>query len=125
MINYTPQNQLSLEFFKHPFETELDKDNRWVKLADLVPWDSLASVYSRKLNSDSGRKSINIRIVIASMIIKHKLCLDDRGTIQMISENIYLQYFCGLKSFTTKPVFDSSLFVDIHKTPRRQGIFFV
>ena len=115
MINYTPQNQLSLELFEHPFETELDKDNRWVKLAGLIPWDSLASVYSRKLNHDSGRKSIDIRIVIASIIIKHKLCLDDRGTVQMISENIYLQYFCGLKSFTTKPVFDPSLFVDIRK----------
>ena len=33
----------------------------------------------------------------------------------MISENIYLQYFCGLSSFTTKPVFDASLFVDIRK----------
>lgn len=115
MINYTPQNQLSLELFEHPFETELDKDNRWVRLAGLIPWDSLASVYSRKLSSDSGRKSVNIRIVIASIIIKHKLCLDDRGTIQMIAENIYLQYFCGLKSFTTKPVFDPSLFVDIRK----------
>ena len=115
MINYTPQNQLSLEFFEHPFETELDKNNRWVRLAGLIPWDSIASVYSRKLNSDTGRKSINIRIVIASMIIKHKLCLDDRGTIQMITENIYLQFFCGLKSFTTKPVFDPSLFVDIRK----------
>ena len=95
MINYTPQNQLSLELFEHPFETELDKDNRWVKLAGLIPWDSLASVYSRKLNHDSGRKSIDIRIVIASIIIKHKLCLDDRGTVQMISENIYLQYDYG------------------------------
>ncbi len=31
MINYTSQNQLSLELFKHPFETKLDKENRWVK----------------------------------------------------------------------------------------------
>jgi len=33
----------------------------------------------------------------------------------MIKENIYLQYFCGLKEFTTKEVFDPSLFVDIRK----------
>lgn len=115
MINYTPQSQLKLELFKHPFESELDKDNRWVKLAELIPWDSLAAVYSQNLDSKNGRKSVNVRTVIASLIIKHKIGLDDRGTIEMICENVYLQYFCGLPSFTTKPVFDPSLFVDIRK----------
>jgi hypothetical protein len=115
MIDYTPQSQLSLNMFKHPFQQELDKENRWVKLAALIPWDSLASVYSRKLDAGSGRKSVNIRTVISALIVKHKLGLDDRGTIEMIQENIYLQYFCGLPSFTTQPVFDASLFVDIRK----------
>jgi len=115
MINYTPQNQLSLELFKHPFERELDRENRWVKLAALVPWDDLAAVYGQNLRTDAGRKSVDIRTVIASLIVKHKLKLDDRGTVAMIQENIYLQYFCGLREFTTEPVFDPSLFVDIRK----------
>ena len=46
MVNYTPSNQLKLSLFKHPFEQELDKENRWVKLAELIPWDELASVYA-------------------------------------------------------------------------------
>ena len=46
-------------------------------------------------------------MVIAALIIKHKLGLDDRGTVAMISENIYLQYFCGLKSFQVK-VYDTN-----------------
>ena len=115
MINYTPQNQLSLEGFEHPFEEHLDPENRWVKLAALVPWDELAAVYARKLQSGTGRLSVNVRTVIAALIVKHHLRLDDRGTIEMIKENIYLQYFCGLKKFTTKKVFDPSLFVDIRK----------
>jgi len=115
MINYTPQNQLSLEGFTHPFERDLSGENRWVKLAEVVPWDELAAVYSNKLESGSGRKTVDIRIVIAALIVKHKLGLDDRGTIEMIQENIYIQYFCGLKSFTTKKAFDPSLFVDIRK----------
>ena len=117
MINYTSQNQLKLELFKHPFETELDAENRWVRLAKVIPWDKLASVYSGKLQTNTGRLSVNIRTVIAALIIKHKLRLDDRGTIEMRKENIYLQYFCGLESFTTKAVFDPSLFVDIRKRP--------
>ncbi len=115
MINYTPQKQLKLELFKHPFETKLDKENRWVKLAAVIPWDELASIYGRKLQQAKGRKSVNVRTVLAALIIKHILKLDDRGTIEMIKENIYLQYFCGLEGFTTKSVFDPSLFVLIRK----------
>ena len=115
MIHYTPQNQLSLEMFEHPFERNLDSENRWVKLAALVPWDALAEIYAAKLDAGSGRKSVNIRTVLAALIIKHKLRLDDRGTVAMIQENIYLQYFCGLKAFATDRVFDPSLFVDIRK----------
>lgn len=93
----------------------MDRENRWIKLASLIPWGELAAVYSRKLQSNSGRLSVDIRTVIAALIVKHKLRFDDRGTIQMIQENIYLQYFCGLESFTTQQVFDASLFVDIRK----------
>jgi len=115
MVNYTPSNQLSLSLFKHPFHQDLDKENRWVKLAELITWDELASVYASKLRSNEGRKSVDIRHVLGALIVKHKLKLDDRGTIEMIQENIYLQYFCGLKEFTTKAIFDPSLFVDIRK----------
>lgn len=115
MINYTSQNQLSLELFKHPFEQELDKANRWVKLAAVIPWDELAGIYGQKLDPNAGRKSVDIRMVIAALVIKHKLNLDDRGTVQMISENLYIQYFCGMKEFSTKQPFDPSLFVDIRK----------
>ena len=89
MINYTPQSQLSLELFKHPFQQSLDKENRWVKLAAIIPWDELAGVYGRKLDAGYGRKSADVRMVIAALIVKHKLKLDDRGTVQMISENLY------------------------------------
>lgn len=115
MINYTPQNQLSLSLFKHPFREDLNPENRWVKLAKLIPWDELAAIYSKTLQSDRGRYSVDIRTVIGALIVKHKLKLDDRGTVDMIQENIYLQYFCGLKEFSWDKVFDPSLFVDIRK----------
>jgi IS5 family transposase len=115
MIRYTPSNQLTLDLFEHPFEHSLKKDNRWVKLACLIPWDSLANIYAKSLNPDSGRLSVDIRMVIGALIIKHKMTLSDRDTVAIISENVYMQYFCGLKSFQTKEPFDASLFVDIRK----------
>ena len=115
MIKYTPSNQLSLSGFSHPFDQELSPDNRWIKLAQLIPWDALAAVYSKALSTTSGRESIDVRMVIGALITKHKLGLDDRGTVATISENIYLQYFCGLSSFKTKAPFHPTVFVDIRK----------
>ena len=115
MIKYTPANQLTIEGFYTPFENKLSKDNRWVLLASVLPWDSLANEYAKKLNAFRGRESIDIRMVIGALIVKHKLGLSDRETVAMISENVYLQYFCGLKSFQVDLPFDASLFVDIRK----------
>jgi len=115
MIKYTPSNQLTLEGFSHPFDQELDPENRWVCLAKLIPWDDLASIYSKTLNTHSGRESIDVRMVIGALIVKHKLRLDDREAVATISENIYLQYFCGLSSFQTEKPFHPTVFVDIRK----------
>jgi IS5 family transposase len=115
MINYTPSNQLTLEGFKHPFYKQLKPNNRWIKLAEVIPWDELAGIYSRNLDPGAGRLSVDIRMVIGALIIKHKQKLSDRDTVDMISENVYMQYFCGLKGFQSDPPFDASLFVDIRK----------
>jgi len=63
MIKYTPANQLTLEGFSTPFENSLSPDNRWVKLAKVIPWDDLAEIYISKLNNHSGRNSIDVRMV--------------------------------------------------------------
>jgi hypothetical protein len=115
MIKYTPSNQLTLNGFSTPFENELSPDNRWVKLAALVPWDELAAVYCEKLSDTSGREGIDARMVIGAIIVKHRLGLDDRGTVAMIGENVYLQYFCGLPAFQAREPFHPTVFVDIRK----------
>ncbi len=41
----TIEKQLPLSGFKIPFEIPLDENNRWVKLAQAIPWDDLANGY--------------------------------------------------------------------------------
>ena len=115
MIKYISENQLSIEEFKTPFQARLSADNRWVKLSQAVPWDKFASAYMSMMNIGFGRPGVSPRIVLGALIIKHLEKLDDRGVILTIQENIYMQYFVGLKEFTVDPVFDPSLFVEIRK----------
>ena len=56
MIRYRSQKQLTLAGFSSPFRTALDPENRWVKLAQLIPWDDLARAYHKSLlSSTQGR----------------------------------------------------------------------
>jgi hypothetical protein len=48
-------------------------------------------------------------------MIKHMCNLDDRETVDQISENMYMQYFLGYSSFTPECPFDASLFVEFRK----------
>lgn len=115
MVKYISERQLSIEEFKTPFQAKLLPDNRWVQLSKVVPWDEFASAYMSMMTVDFGRPGISPRIVLGALIIKHLEKLDDRGVIAAIQENIYMQYFIGLKEFTVKPVFDPSLFPEIRK----------
>jgi transposase, IS5 family len=117
MIRYKSSKQISIEEFKTPFVQfcEKSKTNRWVKLATILPWDELANIYYKKLSLGKGAPSKDARIIIGAIIIKHKLKLDDRGTIEIIKENAYMQYFLGLSTYTEEEVFDASLFPTIRK----------
>jgi transposase, IS5 family len=113
MICVKDANQVQL--FITPFEQELDLENRWVKFSKIIPWDKISSYYNSRMCNNNGAVTTDTRIVIGAIIIKHHESLSDVGTIEAIQENIYMQYFLGLPSFKTTPVFAPSLFVEIRK----------
>lgn len=115
MIREPNYNQLSFEEFKTPFERGLDKKNRWVVLASLLPWDKLAKIYSRSLSKQMGRPALPARLAVGALIVKHKMCLPDEEVIPSVQENPYLQYFLGFSEFSHDKPFDPSLFVTIRK----------
>jgi IS5 family transposase len=115
MIKYTSTKQLSIEEFKTPFYYGLDKNNRWARLAQQIPWDEFAKIYAKAMCEDFGRPALDARVVIGAMIIKYKKGLSDEETIEEIRENAYLQYFIGYEEFSHKPPFDPSLFVTLRE----------
>lgn len=114
MVDYTSQHQLKIKEFGNLSQMKLNPENRWIKLGQFFPWDRCAAIYAEHF-SDSGRKSINPRLVIGSLIIKHKLNLSDEQTVQIIEENPYMQFFLGLDEFAPTPLFSPTLFVEWRK----------
>jgi hypothetical protein len=121
MIKYTPASERTLALFRTPFEQKLSPENRWVRMAEVVPWDEMAQVFFSYLSADQGRPTVDLRIILGALLVKHIEGLSDEDTIQYIQENIYAQYFVGLSSFQIEPVFVPSLFVEIRKRLGEQG----
>ncbi len=108
-------NTEQVQLFATPFEQELDLENRWIKFSKLLPWNKLSGYYYSRMDKKMGAGTIDARIVLGALIIKHHEELSDEGTIESIKENLYMQYFLGLSSFKRDAVFAPSLFVEIRK----------
>ena len=100
-----------IEKFKLPFEGQLAEDNRWVIMANLIPWSEFEDEYAKQFTIEMGAPAKSFRIAIGSLIIKEKLGLSDRETVEQIRENPYLQYFIGLNSYSNEAPFEASMLV--------------
>ena len=99
------------EKFELPFEGKLSQDNRWVIMANLIPWEEFEEEYARNFAEDIGAPALPFRMALGSLIIKERLGISDRETVEQIKENPYLQYFIGQKYYSNEAPFDASLLV--------------
>jgi len=108
---YQPDPQIPLEEFHMAFGGRLSRENRWVKLADLIPWDEVEKRYAEQFTSTVGNPAYPVRVAFGALLIKEKLKTTDEETVEQIRENPYLQYFIGYKAYSDRPPFASSTMV--------------
>lgn len=100
--------QLSVYDYVRPFEGMLDQSNRWVRLAQELDWQQMEEQYSKQFSKRGGNVALPVRMAFGSLVIRKALNLTDEETVRQISENLYMQYFVGLTSFTSRPPFSPS-----------------
>lgn len=115
MYYRSDQDQLSLEEFSLPFGGRLLRDNRWVRLAGLMPWEYIEEIYAQNMSSETGRPAISSRIAFGAIFIKEYCHITDEDTVTNLQENSYMQYFVGLHEFHPEPLFDPSMMVHFRK----------
>jgi Transposase domain (DUF772) len=100
-----------IEKFELPFEGKLAEDNRWVMMANLIPWSEFEDEYAQQFTIEMGAPAKSFRTAIGALIIKERLGLSDRETVEQIRENPYLQYFIGLSKYSNEAPFEASMLV--------------
>jgi len=99
-----------------PFGGRLNPDNRWIKLAQLIPWAQVDRKYAKSFKkSFRGQKAVSVRMALGALIIQERLQLSDRETVETIVEKPYLQYFLGLTGYQDRPPFHHSLMTHFRK----------
>ena len=111
--------QIGMFDFNCPFGFPIDESNRWVKLSEQIPWDSLEDIYAEQFNkmdgTNTGNVAIPFRVALGSLIIRRVMHLSDRNTVKNIQENPYLQFFLGVSKYTSVPLFDPSMMTHFRK----------
>ncbi len=111
MYREVESKQIEVENFVLPFEGQLSKENRWVIMAELIPWKEFEDEYADLFDQKKGAPAKSFRMALGALIIQEKLRITDRETVAQIQENPYLQYFIGQSKYTNKLPFNSSMMV--------------
>ena len=114
---YKPIDKLQHSFldFNQPMGLHMNPDNRWIKMADCIPWDEFEIKYARLFPSSTGNVAKPLRMALGALIIQTKFQYADRELVEQITENPYLQYFIGLPGYQEKAPFDASTLVLFRK----------
>jgi len=117
-------NQLKFSDFGQPVGMRMNPDNRWVKKAELIPWDEIEKRYAKLFMNRKGNVAKSLRLALGALIIQTEYGYSDEETVLQIQETAYLQFFCGYTEYDdSKSPFDPSLMVYFRKrlTPEILG----
>lgn len=111
MYRKVEKEENEVKTFELPFEEKLCEENRWVIMSKLIPWLEFEEEYAQKFSEEMGAPAKPFRMALGALIIKEKLGISDRETVEQIKENPYLQYFIGQESYSNEAPFDPSMMV--------------
>lgn len=114
---YRPKDRQTLPLFPELFKLgeSLRADNRWMKLADLIEWEELETLYRAYFNAQRGRPAKDSRLVCGLLIVKHITTDSDEKVVERFLESPYVQWFCGYDTFVTNDEIDPSLLSKMRK----------
>lgn len=115
MYKCTDNSQNNFLSFNQPLGLHMNPENRWIKMADAIPWEIFEKKYSRLFKGKNGRVAKPLRLALGSLIIQTKYQYSDRELVEQLTENPYYQYFIGLPGYQEEAPIDASTLVLFRK----------
>ena len=115
MYKFKREKQISFTDFNQPQGMQMNPNNRWVKKAAMIPWDTIEAEYAKLFPSHTGMPAKPLRMALGSLLIQKQYHYPDEELVEQIRENPYYQYFIGLPGYEDKSPFVPSLLVEFRK----------
>ncbi|WP_028516956.1 IS5 family transposase [Ruminococcus flavefaciens] len=109
------EKQLSFTDFNQPQGLQMNPENRWIKKAEMIPWDTIEKEYAKLFPSRTGMPAKPLRMALGSLLIQKQYHYPDEELVEQIRENPYYQYFIGMPRYEDKIPFVPSLLVEFRK----------
>ncbi len=84
--------------------SKLAEGNRWLRLAEALPWERLDEEYGRHFAAGQGRPAKDSRLVCGLLAVKQLKNLSDEDAVAEFMESPYIQAFCGQEYFAVEDV---------------------
>ena len=76
MYRYS-NGQISLSDFHQPMGMQLREDNRWVKKAQMIPWDKIEEKYAELFPSGTGNVAKPLQLALGACLIQGEYGFSD------------------------------------------------
>ena len=84
-----PEKVPEFEKFDMVFGGKLNRQNRWVILAELIPWDKVEENYAQLFVTNNGRPALPVRVALGALIVKEKKKILYEELLEDIKESPY------------------------------------
>lgn len=115
MYKFNRNLQITFSDFNQPMGMKMNANNRWVKKAEMIPWDKIEEKYAELFPSKTGMPAKPLRMALGSLLIQKQYGYSDEELVEQLRENPYYQYFIGMPGYEDKYPFVPSLLVEFRK----------
>lgn len=115
MYKFNKNTQMTFSDFNQPLGLKMNENNRWIKKAELIPWEKIEVKYAKLFKSNTGMPAKPLRMALGSLLIQKQYGYSDEELVEQLRENPYYQYFIGMPGYEDKYPFVPSLLVEFRK----------
>ena len=115
MYKFNRNSQITFSDFNQPLGMKMNANNRWVKKAEMIPWDKIEEKYAKLFPSKTGMPAKPLRMALGALLIQKQYGFSDEELVEQLRENPYYQYFIGMPGYEDKYPFVPSLLVEFRK----------
>ena len=70
MYQFDKEPQISFTDFNQPLGLKMNEENRWIKKAERIPWESIEEEYAKLFPSKTGMPAKPLRMALGSLLIQ-------------------------------------------------------